>query len=51
MRVVFVQASNEWIMYESYMYVMNVSQMYHVFNILTETVDERQRVSINLFEK
>ena len=31
--------------------ILNVSQVYHVFNILTETMDELQRMSINLFEK
>ena len=31
--------------------IMNVSQMYHVFDILTETMDERERLSIKLFEK
>ena len=31
--------------------IMNVSKMYHVFNFLTETIDKRQRMSINSFEK
>ena len=31
--------------------IMNVSQMYHVSNILTDTMDEWQGMSINLFDK